>query len=93
MLKHSFWTGLAVKPSDHPDLAPQRVAERPRVLYNKATKLFVMWLHIDDQDYEVAAAGVAVSDQPQGPFSYRGSFRPHGGQELRDFTLFKVGAI
>ena len=49
-----------------------------------------MWLHIDDQDYKVAAAGVAVSDQPQGPFSYHGSFRPHGKEELRDFTLFKV---
>ncbi|KAK9851559.1 hypothetical protein WJX84_010047 [Apatococcus fuscideae] len=81
--------GLALKPNDHPDLAAERVAERPRVLYNKATKLFVMWLHIDDQDYKVAAAGVAVSDQPQGPFSYRGSFRPHGNEELRDFTLFK----
>ena len=49
---------------------------------------FVMWLHIDKNDYSYAHAGVAVSDQPAGPYTYLGSVKPNG-QDSRDMTLFK----
>lgn len=39
--------------------------------------------------YDMARAGVAVSDSPTGPFRYLRSFRPHG-EQCRDLTLFKV---
>lgn len=45
-------------------------------------------MHIDDIDYTLARAGVAVSNSPIGPFLYLGSFRPNG-QMSRDLTLFK----
>ncbi|TAK98595.1 MAG: beta-galactosidase [Verrucomicrobia bacterium] len=61
------------------DLHNSKVIERPKVIYNRATKKFVMWLHIDSEDYSAARSGVAVSDSPTGPFKYLGSFRPNAG--------------
>jgi beta-xylosidase len=55
------------------------VLERPKVIYNKTTKQFVMWMHIDTADYKMARTGVAVSATPAGPFKYLGSFRPNAG--------------
>ncbi|MGH7951898.1 MAG: glycoside hydrolase family 43 protein [Limisphaerales bacterium] len=67
--------------SDDPqnDLYPGKVLERPKVIYNKTTKQFVMWMHIDSMNYAAARSGVAVSDKPTGPFKYLGSFRPNAG--------------
>jgi len=56
-----------------------KVLERPKVIYNQATKKFVMWMHIDTTDYKASRSGVAVGDQPTGPFKYLGSFRPNAG--------------
>ena len=81
--------GLALKGGTHPDIDPSMVLERPKVLRNPQTGKFVMWMHIDSGDYELARLGVAVSDNPHGPFRYQGSFRPHG-QQSRDFTVFAV---
>lgn len=72
---------------DHP-MHTSKVAERPKVLYNDVTGKYVMWLHIDDALYQKAHVGVAVSDYPTGPFTFRESFRPLG-LESRDMTLFK----
>ena len=58
-------TGLALRAGAHAELHPSRVAERPRVLYNNGTRAFVMWLHVDEADYELARVGIAVSHQPQ----------------------------
>jgi hypothetical protein len=70
------------------DLHYSNVLERPKVIYNDMTKKFVMWLHIDSHDYAKAAAGVAVSDTPNGRFEYLGSMRPNDAMS-RDMTLFK----
>lgn len=77
----------AVKDDPESDLHPSKVLERPKVIYNKKTKKFVMWAHVESADYSKAAAGVAVSDSPTGEFTYLGSFRPNGGMS-RDQTLF-----
>ncbi|BDA43720.1 hypothetical protein COCOBI_04-7350 [Coccomyxa sp. Obi] len=82
------YEGLALRAGQHPDLAPSKVVERPRVLYNDMTKRYVMWMHLDEADYELARCGTATATAPQGPFTYRGSFRPHGHM-CRDFTVFK----
>ena len=37
------------------------MVERPRVLYNEPTQRFVMWMHIDTGDYELARCGMATS--------------------------------
>lgn len=81
-----------VLPSDTEDgnseLHYSNVLERPKVIYNDQTKKFVMWLHVDSHDYAKAAAGVAVSDTPNGKFEYLGSMRPNDAMS-RDMTLFK----
>ena len=83
--------GIALQPdaedSTH-DLHVSKVIERPKVIYNDKTKKFVMWLHVDSEDYSFSRAGVAISDKPEGPYSYQGSLRPNG-QMSRDMTLFK----
>jgi len=69
---------LAAVPEDpQGDLHPSKVLERPKVVYNRTTKQFVMWMHIDSTSYAAARAGVAVSETPTGPFKYLGSFRPN----------------
>lgn len=70
------------------DLGPNRIVERPKVVYNAATKQYVLYAHIDSSNYADAKVGVAVSDTPCGPYSYRGSFRPLGN-ESRDMSLFQ----
>jgi hypothetical protein len=72
---------------DH-DLDTSKVVERPKVIYNKKTKKFVMWMHVDANDYGYAQSGVAISDKPQGPYKYMGSIKPNG-QMSRDMTLYK----
>ncbi|WP_052573885.1 glycoside hydrolase family 43 protein [Haloferula sp. BvORR071] len=61
------------------DLHTQKVLERPKVIYNAKTKKFVMWFHADSMNYAAARCGVAVSDNPAGPFKYLRSFRPDAG--------------
>ncbi|XP_024025456.1 uncharacterized protein LOC112092763 isoform X1 [Morus notabilis] len=70
------------------DLHKSNVLERPKVIYNEKTGKYVMWMHIDDVNYTKASVGIAVSDQPTGPFDYLYSKRPHGF-ESRDMTIFK----
>ncbi|XP_024364539.1 uncharacterized protein [Physcomitrium patens] len=70
------------------DLYFRNVVERPKVIYNARTKNYIMWMHIDNGNYSKAAVGVAISTQPEGPFEYMGSKRPHGC-DSRDMTIFK----
>lgn len=78
----------AVSDDPNHDLHPSKVAERPKVLKNDRTGQYVMWLHIDSEDYTLAKTGVAVSENPAGPFEYVGSKRPND-VDSRDMTLFK----
>jgi Glycosyl hydrolases family 43 len=75
------------KDSTH-DLHTSKVLERPKVVYNEKTKKFVMWLHVDSDDYKFARAGVATADNPKGPYTFVESMQPNG-QMSRDMTLFK----
>ncbi|KAK3388524.1 glycosyl hydrolase [Sordaria brevicollis] len=70
------------------DLGPNRIIERPKVIYNDATRKYVMWMHVDSSNYGDAKVGVATSDTVCGKYSYNGSFRPLGF-ESRDMGLFK----
>ncbi|MDB5141501.1 MAG: family 43 glycosylhydrolase [Mucilaginibacter sp.] len=90
-LKRWKYEGVAlssVKDDPANDLDTGRVIERPKVIYNTKTKQFVMWMHIDKQDYSYSQAGVAVSDKPTGPYRYLHSVKPNG-QMSRDMTLFQ----
>jgi len=62
--------------------------ERPKVLFNRQTGKFVMWMHYENGlDYSAARCAVATCDTPDGAYVYHGSFNPCG-QMSRDCTLF-----
>ncbi|MFJ1709436.1 RICIN domain-containing protein [Kitasatospora sp. NPDC088346] len=68
--------------------------ERPKVIYNDKTGQFVMWMHKESDDsYAEARAAVAVSSTVDGPYEWKGSFRPKdaSGAEYmsRDITVFE----
>jgi hypothetical protein len=65
---------------DH-DIAEGCILERPKVIYNHASKKFVMWFHLElkSMGYDAARSGVAVSDNITGPFEFVKSFRPNAG--------------
>jgi len=52
------------------------VCERPKVVFNDNTGKYVMWMHLDANQYQEAKAGVAVADNPRGPFTMIKIFRP-----------------
>lgn len=71
-----------------PDSLPDNwILERPKVFYNGGTKKYVMYFHLDANNYKVAQVGIAVSDKPDGPFTYVKRFRPLG-HESRDIGQF-----
>lgn len=85
------YEGIALSPNKNDsthDLHTSKVLERPKVVYNEKTKKFVMWLHIDSEDYAYSRAGVATANKPEGPYTFVESMRPNG-QMSRDMTLFK----
>ncbi|GAA1784851.1 RICIN domain-containing protein [Luedemannella flava] len=73
------------------DLGPNRVVERPHVIYNAATATYVMYMHIDNSSYTERKAGVATSSSVCGSYTYRGSFKPLGHDSLDD-NLFLDGS-
>jgi len=79
--------GDVVKMADPENLGYRWVLERPKVFYNRKTKKYVMYFHLDDRSYKLARVGIAVSDKPDGNFTYVKSFRPLG-HESRDIGQF-----
>jgi beta-xylosidase len=83
--------GLALATSDDPasDITDGCLMERPKVIYNKKTKKYVMWFHLElkDKGYAAARAGIAISDKITGPYKFVSSFRPNGNMS-RDMNLF-----
>jgi hypothetical protein len=63
--------------------------ERPKVIYNRSTGQYVMWMHKENgRDYSEARAAVATSSTIDGDYTYRGSFRPFNQHMSRDITAF-----
>lgn len=75
--------GIALKVSEDTtsDIAKGCILERPKVIYNKKTKKYVMWFHLElrGQGYKAARAGVATSDKVNGPYTFIKSYRPNAG--------------
>ena len=65
-----------------------KVMERPKVVYNEKNDNFVLWMHIDNEEYTLASIGVAISKTPTGPFELLHIKSPNR-QESRDMTVYK----
>ncbi|MAW94683.1 MULTISPECIES: glycoside hydrolase family 43 protein [unclassified Leeuwenhoekiella] len=79
---------LAVSTDASSEITSGSVIERPKVIYNKKTRKYVLWFHLElkDRGYEAARTGVAVSDSPVGPFEYVKSYRPNAGVWPQNFS-------
>ena len=75
--------GVALSVSDEHghDIERGCILERPKVIYNKVTKRFCMWFHLElkGQGYNAARYGVAVADRPEGPYKFLYSSRANAG--------------
>jgi len=84
--------GIALKVSDDPssDIVKGSVIERPKVLFNAKTGLYVMWFHLElkGKGYSAARAGIATSKSATGPYTFVRDFRPDG-EMSRDMTLYQ----
>jgi hypothetical protein len=82
-LLHWFNYGVALSVSDEKghDIERGCVLERPKVIYNKITKKFCMWFHLElkGHGYNAARYGVAVADRPEGPYKFLYSQRANAG--------------
>jgi hypothetical protein len=90
-LKNFTFVGNVLTQQSSGDLGPNRVVERPHVIYNSSTKQYVMYMHIDNSSYSERKTGVATSSSVCGAYSYRGSFKPLGHDSLDD-NLFLDGS-
>jgi len=82
--------GIVLKVEENPnsEIAIGSVMERPKVVFNKKMGKFVLWFHLElkNQGYNAAKTGVAISDNPTGPFIFQKSFRPNKQVWSIDFT-------
>ena len=78
----------AVKHDPQHELHTSKIIERPKVVYNALTKTYVMFLHLDTDNYQYARVGIAVCDQPAGRYKFLGSMAPNQ-LDSRDMTIFK----
>ena len=69
----------------HPEVANAGILDRPKVIFNPATKKFVMYFKLyppraagGTAGTDVAYVGVATADEPLGPFKYQGKFTGAG---------------
>jgi hypothetical protein len=90
-LVHWRFRNHALKLADPENLGAGWVLERPKVFYNRKTRTFVMYMHIDgstaEGPYKVARVGVATSKRVDRDYRYLKSFRPLG-HESRDIGQF-----
>ncbi len=70
---------LAVSSETESEIAPGCIIERPKVIFNAATRRFVMWFHVEPPNlgYLASRSGVAVAEHPTGPYRFLGSLRPN----------------
>jgi len=82
--------GITLKITDDTTSLIQKgcVIERPKVIYNKKTKKFVMWFHheLRGKGYNAAMTGVAISDHATGPYKWLKSINPNSGIWPLNFT-------
>lgn len=91
------YRGVALSVTDEAgsDLERGCVMERPKVVYNERTKKYVMWFHLElkGQGYAAARYGVAISEQPEGPYTYIGSGRVNPGKIALDIDQAAMDSL
>lgn len=85
--------GLALAVEDGA-IGPGRIGERPKVLRCPKTGMYVMYIHLDKPKdpvtglYPYKHIGVAVAENPEGPFEFRTAMQWHG-YDSSDIGVFQ----
>ncbi len=69
---------------------PHKIMDRPHIIYNEKTKLFVMWAKCAGTSFDTSPFGICVCETIEGPFRFVKAFAPepyHAG----DFDLVVEG--
>ncbi len=76
-LKNWTFVNQILKKTSHPDLNNDAVIERAKILHNKKTGQFVMWMHFEGHDaYKIAEVGLATCNTIGGNYTFHSHFRP-----------------
>ena len=63
------YVGALISRAASGDIGPNRIVERPKVIYNDKTGKYVLWFHTDSSNYGDAKVGVATGDTVCGKYS------------------------
>jgi sucrose-6-phosphate hydrolase SacC (GH32 family) len=76
-LKNWTFVNQILKKTSHPDLDNDAVVERAKILHNKKTGQFVMWMHYEGHNaYKTAEVGLATCSTIGGDYTFHSHFRP-----------------
>ena len=86
---------LSVSEERGHDIERGCVLERPKVIYNKVTGNFCMWFHLElkGRGYDAARYGVAVANQPEGPYKFLYSQRADAGTWPIEFGKQELAVV
>ena len=89
-LTHWRDEGVALSVSEESGSPIERgcIMERPKVVYNANTGMYVMLFHLElkGRGYEAAQVGFATSNTPCGPFQFVQALRPNAGLWPQNLT-------
>ena len=72
-------------PSTEP---PAYRVERPKLVYNRLTRRYVLYFHLDSARFLLGMVGVCTASSIAGPYSFVHGYRPDGQRSL-DLTLYQ----
>ena len=82
--------GVAFQVSENPEspITAGCIIERPKVIFNPKTGKFVMWFHLElkGQGYKAAQTGVAIAENPTGPYNFVQALNPNAGVWPLNYT-------
>lgn len=80
--------------ADYRDIAllPNKVMERPKLLYNEKTGIFVLWVHWEGNGYSASQVCVATCDTVNGKYELIGHWRPGAvSDEFKNWGVYQDG--
>lgn len=88
-LVHWTYVKQILRKDSDPLLNNNATVERAKILHNKRTGKFVMWMHYEGHDaYNVAEVGMAVADRIDGDYVFKEHYRPMS-LDSRDLNVYQ----
>ena len=88
-LKNWTFVNQILKKTSHPDLDNDAVIERAKILHNKRSGQFVIWMHYEGHNaYSIAEVAYATCTTIGGDYVFQSHFRPMG-IDSRDINVYQ----